>query len=310
MSDYEEIFPASKDDELVGISTGLPQLDRMIGPVGGIPVGRISLLTGKYSTGKTSLALFIIASAQKKGMECLLVDSEMAFDKEHARMCGVDVGKLQIMRQNSHAEKVLDTVERFLAGNEHEKLKPHKNALVVLDSYSGLSIADEVSKDASGADYGAKAKMFTRFLRKIKTPIKMHGSVLVVLGHEYPSMTMPVYMILAGGDGMAKGPSLWLDLKKKPGVFLKSGDERVGEVIVATAKKNKIGGKKYAESDLQFVFGSGWNPVADYVQDALDRGIITKEGNSYYFAQEKIAVGRPKLDAWAKLNAEELKKSL
>lgn len=300
MSDYEEIIVADKDKDLEGVSTGLPNLNREIGPVGGFPIGRITLLTGKYSTGKSSLALFALAQAQKMGMECLWIDTEMTFDSKHSAMCGVDNSKLKLMRQTGYAEKVFDTIERFLAGNEYEKIKPHKNAFVVLDSYSGLSIRDEVEGSAEVKDFGAKTKLLARFFRKIKTPVSMYGSVFIILAHEYPSMSQPVYMILVGGDAMAKTPSLWLDLKKKPNSYLSSSGERVGEIIVATAKKNKIGGKKYAEAELQFVFGKGWNPVADLVADALERQVITRTGNTFFYGDFKIGT-KTKLDEWFKI---------
>lgn len=286
MSEYEEIISADADESLAGVSTGLPQLDREIGPTGGFPYGRVVLLTGKYSTGKSSLALFALSQAQKEGMNCLWIDTEMTFDKDHSRMCGVDNSKLKLMRQTTFAEKVFDTVENYLSHT--------KNAFVVLDSYSGLSTRDETEKDAGAADFGAKSKMVARFFRKIKIPLALNKSILVVMAHEYPRMSGPG-MTLAGGDSMAKTPSLWIDLYKKHGVSLKSGEDVVGEVIVAKIKKNKIGGKKYAEADLQFVFGVGWNPVSDLLQDALDREIIKKVGNSFYLGERKLGVGMAKL---------------
>ena len=298
--DYEKIISADKDDDYDSVPTGLPNLDRAIGSVRGFPVGRVTLLTGRYSTGKTSLALFALAQAQTKGMDCLWIDTEMAFDKQHAQMCGVDTSKLKLMRQTRDAEKVFDTVERYLAGNETEKVKPHKNCFVVLDSYGGLSIREEVESDSSKKDFGAKTKLLARFFRKIKTSLHQYKSTLVVMGHEYKSMTMPPYMILVGGDAMEKTPSLWIDLKKKSGSYLKRGDERVGEVITATVKKNKIGGIRYAEVDLQFVFGEGWNPVADILADAMDREIITRVGNTFHILGEKIGT-KSKLDEWFKI---------
>jgi len=280
MSDYEEIVRASQTEKIRAVSTGLPQLDRTIGGSAfGIPVARMTLLTGPFSTGKTSLALFIVAQHQREGIECLWVDTEGTFDKDHATMCGVDVDKLLIAKQSSHAEKVLDTIENFFITT--------KNKLVVLDSYGGLSIRDEMEKDASGADFGAKSKVFARFLRKVKTYMELNQSSLIVMGYEYVRMGAPG-KILAGGDGMAKNPSLWIDLYKKPGVYLRSGDERVGEIIVATIKKTKLGGKKWAECEIQFVFGKGWNPVSDILQDALDKGVITRTGNTFYAFGEKI----------------------
>lgn len=298
MSDYEKIISADKDEELGGVSTGLPNLDRAIGHLRGFPIGRMTLLTGRYSTGKTSLALFALAQAQRKGMDCVWVDTEMAFDKHHATMSGVDIKQLKLIKQTEYAEKVLDTMELYLMGND--KVKPHKNVFMVLDSFQGLSVRDEVEATAEAKDFGAKAKMFSRFLRKIKTPVYMNKSILVVMGYEYKSMTMPVYMILAGGDGMEKTPSLWIDLKKKPSAWLNKGDERVGEVIMATLKKNKVGGLRYAEAELQFVWGDGWNPTADILADALEQELITKSGNTYWFKSSKIGT-KSKLDEWMKI---------
>lgn len=309
MSDYEDIITADKDEDLDGVSTGLKNLDREIGAIQGFPKGRITLLTGKYSTGKSSLALFAMAQAQKLGMDTLWVDTEMTFDKKHAEMCGVDITKLKLMRQTEHAEKVFDSIERYFVGDTEKKVKPAKNAFVVLDSYSGLSIRDEVEADAGAKDFGAKTKMLARFFRKIKTPVYTSKSVFVILAHEYPSMSQPVYMILVGGDAMAKTPSLWIDLKKKPGVYLKKGDERVGEVIEATMKKNKVGGAKYASADLQFVFGEGWNPTADILADAIEAGIITRTGNTFWLGEEKIGT-KAKLDEWLKENSEQLQELL
>lgn len=303
MSDYEEIIPASRTEKIGAISTGLPQLDRAIGGSAfGIPKKRMTLLTGPFSTGKTSLAFNILAQHQKAGMECLWVDTEGTFDKDHATMCGVDIGSLLLAKQSEYAEKVLDTIENFVIHS--------KNKLVVLDSYGGLSIRDEMEKDASGADFGAKAKMFTRWLRKIKVYLDMNNCSLIVMGYEYVRMGAPG-KILAGGDGMAKTPSLWIDLYKKPGVYIKQGDERVGEVIVAVIKKTKLGGKKWAECEIQFVFGEGWNPVSDMLQDAIDRGVITRTGNTFFFGEEKLGT-KGKVQEWMKIeeNAKRVEEAL
>lgn len=300
MSDYEEIISADKDEELGAVPTGLPNLDREIGRMRGFPIGRITLLTGRYSTGKTSLALFTLAQAQKAGMDCVWIDTEMAFDKYHATMSGVDVPKLKLMKQTEYAEKVLDTMELYLMGDATKKIKPHRNVFMVLDSYQGLSHRDEVESTAEAKDFAGKAKMFSRFLRKIKTHVYMNKSVLVVMGYEYKSMSQPVYMILAGGDGMEKTPSLWIDLKKKPNGALYQGDTKSGEVIVATMKKNKVGGVRYAEAELEFEFANGWNPTADVLADALEQEIITKTGNTYWFKDFKIGT-KSKLDEWFKI---------
>lgn len=274
-----EIRSADKDDEVEGIPTGLPQLDRIIGSCAGIPRGRITVLSGKFSVGKSTLALTIVGEAQKMGITCLWADTEMTFSKEHAQMCGVDTKKLLLVRQETVAEEILDTLEEYITKN--------KNVFVVLDSYSGLSIKDEVEKDAGGADFGAKAKMMARFFRKIKTPLHLGNSTFLTMSHEYDRMGGPG-TVLAGGDGMQKSPSLWI--KMAPAFkdrYVLKGDERVSEVIVAKIEKTKMG-RRFGECRMEFMYGKGFNRVAGILEEAIERGVITKDGNTFYLGEEKL----------------------
>lgn len=294
---------ADQDGDIEGISTGLPQLNRIIGKVGGIPIDRMTLITGDFSTGKSSLALFMAGEAQQIRKEVLWIDSEGTFDKYHARMCKADPSKMRKLRQETYAEDLLNTVEDYVQNSN--------DTCVVIDSYGALSIRDEVEKDMSGADFGAKSKMFARFLRKVIPKLGLKHCTLIVIAHEYDKMGGAGGKVLVGGDAMRKFPSLWIGLKPKFGVVLKQGDKRVGDVLIATIKKNKTGGNRFEECDLQFIYGEGFNPQSDLLQDALEKNVITKTGNSYHFRGEKIGM-ISKLREWMKdeTNAEKVKHAL
>ena len=223
------IMFASQDEDFGSISTGLPTLNRILGETRGIPIGKVSVFTGNYSVGKSTLALFCVREAQKKGIDCLWADSEMTFSKQHAKDSGVNIEKLKLLRKR-YAEELLDSVEDYLTEN--------KNVLAVLDSYSGLCPRKEMEKSNEGFTIAGKSRLIAKFFRKVKTHLYFNQNTLIVINHQYANI-MGHGQILAGGDSMQKTPSLWIDLAYKSGVALKQGDMRIGDVIISTVKKNE-----------------------------------------------------------------------
>lgn len=266
------------------ISTGLPQLDRITG-IYGIPSRRITEITGPFSIGKTTLSFNIIKEAQEKGLKTLFADVEWSFSEAHAEMCGVNLSKLDLL-QSRFAEDCLDEIEEYIS--------KHKNALVVIDSIGGLHPRAEGEKTMDGKVMGGQASLVSKFCRKVVPLLAMNNVALVVLNHEFVDI-MTGQQMTSGGAKLAFHKSLWIKLKPKSGVILKDGDRRVGEVIIAQIRKNKMGGLRHAECEVQMVYGSGFRADLDVLRDALDKNIITKSGNSFYFRSEKLAVGLPKL---------------
>ncbi len=265
------------------ISTGLPQLDRIIG-IGGVPMRRITEITGPTSIGKTTLSFNIIREAQARGLKTLFADVEWTFKEEHAAMCGVDLDKLDLLLSR-YSEECLDEIVEYV--------QKHKNALVVIDSIGGLHARQEGEKAMGEKTIGHQAGLVARFCRKIVPLIAMQNVTLVVINHEFTDIMTGVVKN-SGGEKLAFHKSLWIKLKSKMNSVLKQGDVRVGEVVIAQIRKNKMGGIRHAECEMQMIYGKGFSPTADLLQNALDKKVITKEGNGYFFNKERIAIGMSK----------------
>ena len=276
------ITSASKEKDLTFYSTGLPQLDRILG--GGIPVGRVSVFTGSYSVGKSTLAMFVIREAQKAGVKCLFIDDENSFLPNHAKMCGIDLEKLEIMR-GAYMEEILDDLIAYIG--------KHKNRLIVLDSFRTLSPRDERENEIASSPPAVKARLMSKFFRKTRMELRENNNTLIIINHEYAQVmgVQAGQMVLAGGQTMNFEASLWVKLKYKSGKMLMRGDMRVGDVVVAHVQKNKTGGNRHAECEIKLEYNRGFVPETDHFQDALDKGEIRKVKTSYWLGDVKLAVG-------------------
>lgn len=267
------------------VSTGLPQLDRICG---GIPKKKIVEISGPWSSGKTTLAFHIVKEAQGAGMPVLWADVEMTLDgsMQQAERIGVDIGvdsSLQVL-QERYAEAYVDEMVRYA--------ESIKNALIVVDSIGALSSQKEAEKNADARAIGVQANLVSRFVRSIFPIIHLKDSILLVLNHQVMNI-MTGTLKTSGGAKLEYHKSLQISLKKT-GRRILQGERQIGEVIQARIAKNKTGTPK-GQCDLHLFYGQGFSAESDILQLALDKGVITKEGNTYYFQGEKIAVGMPKL---------------
>lgn len=279
------------------VSTGLPQLDRVCG--GGIPLRRVSLISGPPSMGKSTIALMAVGEAQRLGMKVLWYDAEFSAETKQMLQCGVDIDELDL-EQPELAEEGLDAVEEYLRKN--------KNCLVVIDSLGGLHTRVEAEKAAGEKTIGAQAGIVSKFIRKVVPLLAVNNSAMICITHEFTDI-MTGKVKASGGDKVMYHTSLHFRLKPKYGVVLKQGDRTIGKVVQAQVKKTKVGNTEGQECDLQYLYDSGFNPQADLLQDALEKGIITKTGNLYYFSGEKLGmIG--KVREWMKDHVEEIRTAL
>lgn len=279
------------------VSTGLPQLDRICG--GGIPLRRVSLISGPPSLGKSTIALMAIAEAQKLGMKTLLYDAEFSAETSQMLQCGVDIDELDL-EQPELAEAGLDAVEAYLRKN--------KNCLVVIDSLGGLHSRVDAEKSSGEKSIGTQASIVSKFIRKVVPLLAVNNSAMICITHEFTDI-MTGKVKASGGDKVMYHASLHFRLKPKYGVVLKQGDKTIGKVVQAEIKKTKVGNTEKQECDLQYLFDSGFNPQADLLQDALDKGIIEKRGNLYFYSHEKLGM-ISKVREWMKDHAEEIRTAL
>lgn len=259
-------------------------VDKLTG-IGGIPRGVITEIFGDESIGKSSLCLQLVASAQRQGLNCLWADIEWSYSTLYAESLGVDNNNLGIIRER-FAESSLDAIE--------EAVESGKWDLVVLDSIGGILPRAEAEKESGGKTIGGQAGLIAKFCRKIVPLLKIHNVALVVINHSFVDI-MSGKILTSGGKKLSYHKAISIRLKQKFGVVLKQGDRKVGKVVVGEVKKNKEAATEGMELDGQLIFGVGFSAAADLLNDAIDAGVITKKGNTYYFGAEKLGIGLGKV---------------
>lgn len=274
-------------------------LDTLSG-IGGLPVGRITEVYGDAGLGKSTVCLQAIASAQARGLKCLVADAEWAYDARYASSLGVDNSQLDLLREQ-HAEDLLEALESAVDSGKYQ--------LVILDAVGAILPRQEAEKAVGEKSIGGQAGLVARFCRKIVPILSLRNCALVVINHSFTDI-MTGSQKTSGGKKLEYHKSFSVSLRKKQGVSLKQGDRVVGKVIVAKVVKNKIGATEGMEVDGQILFGSGFSSALSVLDTALERGIITQEGRTYFFKGERICSGMPKLRDWAKENEETLKEAL
>lgn len=254
-------------------------VDRITG-IGGFPKKRITEIFGESSLGKSTVCLQLVANAQKQGNKCLWADVEWSYDLQYAKSLGVDNSKLGLI-QEQLAEDVLDAIEEAIASKKWD--------LIIVDSIGGLLPRAEAEKTAGEKTIGGQAGLIARFCRKTVPLLVLNDVALVVINHSFTDI-MSGKIKTSGGAKLEYHKSLSIRLKQKQGVALKSGDTKVGKVVIAEVRKNKLAPTEGQMCDMQLLFGSGFSVSADLLQDALDKKVIEKKGNTYYMGDEKLGM--------------------
>jgi recombination protein RecA len=270
---------ANEIAEVDVIPTGL-FIDNLTG-IGGIPRGVITEIFGDEGIGKSSLCLQLVANAQKQGLRCLWADVEWSYSASYAEILGVDNTKLGVMRER-FAETILDALE--------EEIDSGKWDLVIFDSIGGVTPRAEVEKGIEGKVIGGQAGLLAKFCRKVVPSLRINNTALVVINHQFIDI-MSGKLLTSGGKKLAYHKSLSIRLKAKSGVTIKQGDRKVGKVVIGEIRKNKLAATEGLMLDGQLIFGTGFSAGADLLNIAIDKGVITKSGNTYWFGKVKLGVG-------------------
>lgn len=271
---------ANTISEVDVIPSGLPFIDKLTG-LGGIPRGVITEIFGDESVGKSTLCIQLVAAAQAQGLKCLWADVEWSYSGRYAEALGVDNSKLGII-QEEIAEDVLDTLE--------EAARSGKWDLIILDSVGGILPRNDAVKDADGKTIGSQAGLISKFCRKVVPALKQKNVALVVINHSFVDI-MSAAILTSGGKKLRYHKSLSIRLKKKMGVSVKQGDQKVGKALVGEVKKNKLAATEGMEADGVLIFGAGFSAAASLVDDAIEKKVITKRATTYYFGEEKLGIG-------------------
>lgn len=282
------IISASElDTGLQYIPTGVASFDRLMG--GGFARGKITILSGQPSMGKSTVAYSAIGEAQKLGLKALLYDVEYSFDSGYAERMGIEPKKLGVLRE-PFAEDGLDGVLEAVEGGKY--------ALIVIDSIGALLSRVDAEKASGEKSIGVQAALTAKFIRRVVPMLSVKDCALVCITHEFTDI-MSGKIMASGGAKIMYHASQHIRLKQKYGVVLKQGDTKIGKIIVAEMKKNKISSTESQEAEAQFLYTEGFSKTADLLQSAMDAGLFEKTGNTYSFTREKIGtIG--KLREWIK----------
>lgn len=281
--------------ELEVIPTGCLSLDLALG-VGGVPRGRIVEIFGPESSGKTTVALHIIAETQKMGGVAAFIDAEHALDAQYAHALGVDTNELYLSQPDT-GEQALDICESLVRSSAVD--------VIVVDSVAALTPKAEIEGDMGDTHVGLLARLMSQALRKL-TAITNRSKTCVIFINQLREKVGIMFgnpETTPGGKALKYFASLRLDIRKADA--LKSEGEIVGNRAKCKVVKNKVAPPfKVAEFDI--IYGEGISQEGCLIDLAVEYGVMTKSGSWFNYNEEKIAQGREKLRELLK-NTPELK---
>jgi recombination protein RecA len=264
------------------VPTGALSLDRILG-IGGLPRGRIVEIYGPESSGKSTLALSIVAQAQKLGITCAYVDAEHALDPVYMQAVGVDVDEL-VFTQPDYGEQALEIVDKLVATGEL--------GVVVIDSVASLIPKAELEGDMESAQMGLQARMMAKAMRKLVGQANTHKTLLVFINQLRNKIgvmfgnpeTTP------GGMALKYAASVRIDIRKREDIKDKAGNS-VGIVSKVKIIKNKMA-PPMKVTEFSILYGKGIDEHGCVLDVALDAGILTQKGAWIYYNGELFAQGR------------------
>ena len=263
------------------IPTGALSLDVALG-VGGLPRGRVIEIFGPEASGKTTLALHVLAEAQKRGEKVAYIDAEHALDPSYAKRIGVDINDLYVS-QPDFGEQALDIVETLVRSGAF--------AVIVVDSVAALVPKAEVEGEMGDVHMGLQARLMSQALRKI-TPLAGKTNTMVIflnqirlnLGVKFgnPETT-------TGGRALKFYSSVRLDIRRKDAI--KKGDEILGHVREVKVVKNKVA-PPFRTARFIIYFATGIDKESSVLEAALKFGVVERSGAWYAYKGQKIGQGQ------------------
>ena len=263
------------------ISTGSFSLDRALG-VGGLPRGRIVEIYGPESSGKTTLALSVVAQAQKKGGKAAFIDAEHALNPDYAEKMGVQLDGLAISQPDS-GEEALNLIIKFIESKTVD--------VIVLDSVAALVSKAEIEGDVGKQLMGEKARMMGQAIRKMTGLAAKAGVILIFINQIRMKMgglpfTNPE--TTPGGMALKFACSVRIEIRRTDKI--KDKEEIVGNNVKAKIVKNKVA-IPFKVAEFSLVFGEGIDFELDVLNTAIEEEVVRKDGNTYLFGEERLGVG-------------------
>lgn len=277
----------------LGQSTGVDTLDYAIG-CEGYPLGRVTEVYGLAGSAKTSLCLFGIAQAQRDGKTCMFVDVEYTFDIEHALSMGVDVENLLVVYPES-GEEAIESIEKMLL----EDLVDY----IVVDSIPALTPIPELEAEINKPTMGGQARLIASALRRLVPLVAKKKAVLLLINQMRVNIMGGTYdpYITPGGMALKFYASVRIQLQINE--KLQKDGEVIGQRVKFKMRKNKVG-MNNDEGMMDLVFDSGFTSKLDLLQMATKKGVTVRNGNTYYFGEIKLGIGKEKANAFLDANSE------
>lgn len=270
-----------KVKKMDAVSTGAIGLDIALG-VGGVPKGRIIEIYGPESSGKTTLAMHIMAEAQKAGGTAALIDAEHAFDPEYAKKIGIHTESL-LVSQPDYGEQALEILETLLRSGAMD--------IIVVDSVAALTPKAEIDGEMGDSHMGLQARLMSQALRKITGIANKTNTIIVFLNQ----LRMKIGIMFGnpetttGGNALKFYASVRMDIRVKEKIT--RGEEIVGNLVRVKVVKNKVS-PPFKEAEFEIRYGEGIDKISSLIDAAVKYGVIEKAGAWFKRNGENLGQGR------------------